>query len=589
MQLHFTSQAQLALNNAKKAAIHCCNSYIGTEHLLLGILQIKEAKLTKLLKKHQISYESLFEEIKLLFGFNKENQALPEYTCTMEEILEDCFTETYRNEKKMIDLDCLTHCLLKAPNNVANELLRRNGVEIDTLISSFTQQSIDIFNHFKELTNLNEKQKKEASCIVQREKELETMIEYLCKKNKANPLLVGEAGVGKSALVEELANRIVHNQVPDPLKNNIIMELSLNSLVAGTKYRGEFEEKIQKLLDTIINYPNIILFIDEIHMMIHAGKAEGSIDVAGVLKPYLARRELRCIGATTLEEYNATIEKDKALKRRFQIIKIEEPPLNDVKAILLAKKSEYEKHHQVSFPQELIEKSLFLANQYLPQYHFPDKALDILDLSCVKAKLASKKEVDEQCLKEAIENLSQIPFSYADKLKNKKMKLEMIFGSALYNQILLRMEKIDAEKKKSPVDVWCILGKNKEDKLKLAKSLSEIYFNYQSELVILDALTLNQNSFLYLKEKIKKAPFQLIYVENFDDLSIQNQHIFDQILHHGKIQWMELELDLSNCLFLLDHRPLTRSLGFIQHQKNENEDYFNFTIEQMNVEKCLER
>lgn len=589
MQLHFTTQAQLALNNAKKAAMNCCNSYIGTEHLLLGILQIKEARLTKLLKKQQITYESLFEEIKLLFGFSKENQALPEYTCTMEEILEDCFTESYRNEKKMIDLDCLSQCLLKAPNNVANELLRRNGVEIEALIAFFNQQSIEILNHFKELTNLCEKQKKEASCIVQREKEIETMIEYLCKKNKANPLLVGEAGVGKSALVEELANRIVNNQVPEPLKNNIIMELSLNTLVAGTKYRGEFEEKIQKLLDTIISYPNIILFIDEIHMMIHAGKAEGSIDVAGVLKPYLARRELRCIGATTLEEYNATIEKDKALKRRFQVIKIEEPPLNDVKTILLSKKAEYEKHHQVSFPKELVENCLSLAKQYLPQYRFPDKALDILDLSCVKAKLAAKKEVDEECLKEAIENLSQIPFCYSEKIKEKKEKLEMLFGTALCHQIILRMEKIDTEKKKYPIDVWNILGKCKEDKLKLAKSLAEIYFNYNSELVMLDGLTLNQNSYIYLKEKTKKAPFQIIYVENFDDLSLQNQHIFDQILHHGKIQWMELELDLSNCLFLLDRNPWARSLGFIQKENNAKNDYFDLVIETMNMEKCLER
>lgn len=589
MQLHFTSQAQLALNNAKKAAIHCCNSYIGTEHLLLGILQIKEAKLTKLLKKHHITYESLFEEIKLLFGFNKENQALPEYTCTMEEILEQCFTESYRNEKKMIDLDCLSSCLLKAPNNVANELLRRNGIEIEELIASFHKQSIDILSHFKELTNLNEKQKNKTSSIVQRDKEIETMIEYLCKKNKANPLLVGEAGVGKSALVEELANRIVHNQVPTPLKNNIIMELSLNSLVAGTKYRGEFEEKIQKLLDTVISFPEVILFIDEIHMIVHAGKAEGSIDVAGVLKPYLARRELRCIGATTLEEYNATIEKDKALKRRFQIIKIEEPPLNDVKTILLSKKTEYEKHHQVTFPQELVENCLSLAKQYLPQYRFPDKALDILDLSCVKAKLASKKEVDEQCLKEAIENLSQIPFCYADKLKNKKEKLESSFNPVLCNQLILRMEKIDSEKRKAPVDVWNIIGNHKEDKLKLAKALAEIYFNYNSELVVLDALTLNQNSFLYLKEKTKKAPFQIIYVENFDELSLQNQHIFNTILHHGKIQWMELELDLSNCLFLLDRNPLTRSLGFIQHENNEKDDYFDLRIETMSVEKCLER
>lgn len=587
MRYHFTSQAQLALNNAKKIAKQCQNSYIGTEHLLLGILDVEQAKLTQLLAPYHITYKSLFDEVVALFGFSKECDGRLEYTCTMDEILQQCLILAHQNQMKMVDLDCLTICLLQAENNVADELLRRNGVEIEEILEEMKMDQLAVLNKFKELRNLNEAQRKNPTSIVQREKEISIMIDILCRKMKANPLLIGEAGVGKSALVEELARRIVNHEVPLELKDCVIYELSLNNLVAGTKYRGEFEEKIQKLLDTVLRFPQVILFIDEIHMMIHAGKAEGSIDVAGVLKPYLARGDLRCIGATTTDEYNSGIEKDRALKRRFQTIKIDEPSLDDVKKMLQCKKQEYERHHHVCFPDELIEDCLQLSQHYLPQLTFPDKAIDVLDLSCVKARMLGQNQVDVGCLQKTIESLSQIPFSFYRKVTEQQALLHPLLDKKTTEKIVERFRYLDeAPNKEGPKDVWLLQGENKEEKRQLAQSLARIFLNQSRELIVLDGPFMGSATLNYLAGKLKKNPFQILYLENYDLLSREMSHLFETVFDQGILQIQESALDFSFSLLLLDSSTQAhRTLGFVQEQKQSQSNLFTVDLRQNSAGK----
>ncbi len=583
MKYHFTSQAQLALNNAKKIAKACQNSYIGTEHLLLGILKQENTKLEEILKKDNVTYDVLYEEVVSLFGFSKDNNTKMEYTCTMDEILQQCLIVAYQNQKKLVDIDCLTLCLLEAENNVANELLRRFYIDVEELKLAFKEQQYTVLDSFKELKNLNLSQSKNPTKIVKREEELETMIDILCRKLKANPLLIGEAGVGKSALVEELAQRINLKQVPEEMVNCVIYELNINSLVAGTKYRGEFEEKIDKLLETVLKYPQVILFIDEIHMMVHAGKAEGSIDVAGVLKPYLARGSFRCIGATTIDEYHNGIEKDRALKRRFQVIKIKEPPLSDVLAMLECKKSEYENHHQVYFPSNLIQNCLDLSMQYLPGLTFPDKAIDVMDLSCVKAKKAGLKSVDLSCIEETIQSISEIPYSFCSKIQEREVELREVFSELDLRRIIQRCKQLDDNKiRNTPYDIWYLQGNNEQYKRSIAELLAKIFLNHEKELTVLDGSLMTLNNLIYLYQKCKKNVFQVLYIESFDHMNTNLLELFQTVFSQGKVQIQDFELNLSHALIIIDSKEKRmKALGFVSNETQRQSSKFSIDTDKL--------
>ncbi|MFR9118098.1 MAG: AAA family ATPase [Merdibacter sp.] len=264
---------------------------------------------------------------------------------------------------------------------------------------------------------------------MEREEQLELLVEILLRREKANPLLVGEAGVGKSALVEALAQRIEAGEIA-ALKDHYIYALDINTLVAGTRYRGDFEEKLKKLIAAFRSHPNAILFIDELHQVIGAGRSEGSIDVASVLKPCLARRQLRCIGATTLEEYERHIEKDPALQRRFQCVRLMEPDPQQTRRILMARCEEYAGFHQVEIAGELIPTMIACADYYLPFGHFPDKALDVLDLSCAYARAHAQDKVDEICVREVIASLSQIPVDVEQRTRQTRGAHPALSGSS---------------------------------------------------------------------------------------------------------------------------------------------------------------
>ena len=301
MNLHFDKQAADIMKDAQLQAKEMGNNYIGSEHLLLAIIQDTTTAFSKLLAKQCVFYFQLKEDLMILFGLQDKEVENIQITQVVEDIVQRSILFAKQRKQKLVDADALSIALLQTPSCVAIEILRRYDINTVEILRDLDHGSFCELDDVKELRNLNKAQNNRD--IVGREHELDLMISVLSRKDKANPLLIGEPGVGKTALVEKLASMMEEKQVPKDLEDAVIYELHLNTLVAGTKYRGDFEEKLQNLINLLQKYPNVILFVDEIHQMIGAGKSEGSIDVSSVLKPYLARGVIRCIGATTVEEY----------------------------------------------------------------------------------------------------------------------------------------------------------------------------------------------------------------------------------------------------------------------------------------------
>ncbi len=407
MNLHFDKQAADIMKDAQLQAKEMGNNYIGSEHLLLAIIQDTTTAFSKLLAKQCVFYFQLKEDLMILFGLQDKEVENIQITQVVEDIVQRSILFAKQRKQKLVDADALSIALLQTPSCVAIEILRRYDINTAEILRDLDHGSFCELDDVKELRNLNKAQNNRD--IVGREHELDLMISVLSRKDKANPLLIGEPGVGKTALVEKLASMMEEKQVPKDLEDAVIYELHLNTLVAGTKYRGDFEEKLQNLINLLQKYPNVILFVDEIHQMIGAGKSEGSIDVSSVLKPYLARGVIRCIGATTVEEYEKYMEQDRALERRFQVIMIKEPDRDRTIAMLEAKRAEYESYHHVHIQPDSIAKIVDYSAYFMPQRKFPDKAIDVLDLACVAAKREHREAVDDILIKRVIELMTDIP------------------------------------------------------------------------------------------------------------------------------------------------------------------------------------
>lgn len=379
MITRFSEQAKVLLNGSIEEALNLGYEYVELEHLFLSFLKLNNP-VNEFLKRKNLTYP------KFLSRCHKNN---------VEEIL--CLPAF-----APIIIDIMDEQIIKAnEQNVAVEVadimkavLKLRGTKLNKIISSFNidnQHLISMFKHNQECrtidlnfgTNLNIKaQQGKIHLVYNRESELSEVMIILNRKNKSNPLLIGEAGVGKTAIIEHLAYQINKNQVPDYLKNINIINLDLSELVAGTKYRGDFEERLNNIIKQVKNNPHVILFIDEIHMILKAGGAEGAIDAANILKPYIARNDIRIIGATTIDEYQKHITKDKALMRRFNIINIKEQDYETNLSTLIKLKKDYEKHYHYSISNQIIKQLLDTSLELFPDRKLPDKALDLIDECC---------------------------------------------------------------------------------------------------------------------------------------------------------------------------------------------------------------
>ena len=451
---NFSEEAQNILVKAKLEMLELKHPYIGTEHLVLSMLNHSE-KIKEKLSSYHLDYEIFKKEIIKVLGIGEKDDSLFLYTPLLKKVINSAILDSKDNNDGLVTTEHLFSSLLEEGEGVAIRIFLSMGIDINAMYEEFATSLIKKAKPKKNRKllieelgiNLNEKVMSNLTDpVIDREKEIERILEILCRRTKNNPILIGNAGVGKTAIVEELAKRIVTNEVPDYLKNKKIISLDMATTVAGTKYRGEFEERMRKILNEIETNDDIILFIDEIHTLVGAGGAEGAIDASNILKPALARGHLRCIGATTVEEYKKFIEKDKALERRFQKVNIEEPSYEKTLEILTKLKPIYEKFHKVILQPELLDEIVKLSAKYIYDRSEPDKSIDIMDEVCSKVSIKETK-IDKEItsLELEIDKLAKLKNSYIienniDKAYTYRKK-EIVLQEKLDNLLLNSIRK----------------------------------------------------------------------------------------------------------------------------------------------------
>ncbi len=469
----FTNRAKQVIKLAKKEAQRLNHNYLGTEHVLLGLLKLGQGVAVNVLRNLNIDFETVRSEVEKLVGYGPEIQVYgdPALTGKVKKVFEFANEEAANLNHNYVGTEHLLLGLLRQTDGVAAQVLENLNVNLKEVrkevlkeLETFNLQlppitsagptpqqgstlggqkpyekgagngandkmpALKAYGH--DLTEMCREGKMDP--VIGRREEIERLILILCRRRKNNPVLVGEAGVGKTAIVEGLAQAIVKGDVPDPLRKKKLITLDLALMIAGTKYRGQFEERIKAVMDEIKKNGNVLLFIDELHTIVGAGAAEGAIDASNILKPALSRGELQCIGATTIDEYRKHIEKDAALERRFQKILIAPPTVDETIEILMGLKPEYEKHHKVFFTNQAINAAAILSDRYIHGRFLPDKAIDLIDEAGAKMRISMmnqpqdigkyEAEIEEvRVAKE--ESISKQEYEKAAKLRDKEKTL----------------------------------------------------------------------------------------------------------------------------------------------------------------------
>jgi len=465
----FTNRAKQVIKLAKKEAQRLNHNYLGTEHVLLGLLKLGQGIAVNVLRNLNLDYETVRQEVERLVGFGPEIQVYgdPALTAKVKKVFEFANEEAASLNHNYVGTEHLLLALLRQTDGVAAQVLENLNVNLKDVRKEVLKE-LETFNlqlppigvgsqpppaggaigkppekggaspdkmpalraYGHDLTELCREGKLDP--VIGRKDEVERLILILCRRRKNNPVLIGEAGVGKTAIVEGLAQAIVKNEVPDHLAKKRLISLDLTLMIAGTKYRGQFEERIKAVMDEIKKNGNILLFIDELHTIVGAGAAEGAIDASNILKPALARGEIQCIGATTLDEYRKHIEKDAALERRFQKIQVAPPSIEESIAILMGLKPKYEDHHRCVYTDAAVKAAIYLSDRYITGRFLPDKAIDLIDEAGAKARIATmhqpqdigkfEAEIEEVRLAKE-DSISRQEYEKAAKLRDKEKTL----------------------------------------------------------------------------------------------------------------------------------------------------------------------
>ncbi len=505
----FTGRANRVLEIAKEFSITHNYSFVGTEHILYGLVKEGEGLASKILSSQGLKPEYVEEEILRIDGVMNTLESDPEFTPRAKRIIENSAKEAMRMGQNYVGTEHILLALMREIDSVAVRILIDTNIDpqrifadllrllsedspvanySDSSFSSSVDTNTPTLNQYgKNLTALAKESKLDP--VIGRKNEIQRIIEILSRRTKNNPVLIGEPGVGKTAVVEGLAQMIVDNKVPEILKNKKVVSLDMSAMVAGAKYRGDFEERLKNVLQEIKKAGNIILFIDEMHTIIGAGAAEGAMDAANILKPLLSRGEIQIIGATTLNEYRKHIEKDAALERRFQTVIVDEPTTEDTVKILSGLKDKYEAHHKVKITDEAIKAAVDLSERYINDRFLPDKAIDLIDEACSKIKLRTvtmpKNILDmenkiEKVSKEKEEAIISQSFEKAAKLRDEEKELKDKVNKARENWKKKEENKeasVNAEDIANVVSAW-----TKIPVTKLTKTESEKLKNLDLEL-----------------------------------------------------------------------------------------------------------
>ncbi len=504
----------------KKEMSELKHPYVGSEHLLLAILHNKDLSITKELSNIDLTYEKFKEELINIVGIGKKNNDMFLYTPLLKRVFNNVIMSN-RGEDRLIEVEDLFISLLDEGDGVANRILLGMNIDIDYLYEkfikkfNFNKKSIKKKMLLEEFSVDMNSRYKSYDPVIGRDNEVDRLIEILLRRTKNNPVLIGDAGVGKTAIVEEFVRRIEEGNVPKKLRNCRVFSLSLSSLIAGTKYRGEFEERINQVIEELVSDEDVIVFIDEIHTLVGAGGAEGAIDASNILKPYLARGDIQIIGATTREEYKKFIESDKALDRRFQKISVDEMSISQTRDVLFNIRDLYGKYHNVSISDEIINKIIDLCDKYVHYGKFPDKAIDIFDEVCAKSSII--EDENDKKIRLYGEELNKI------RLKKNELIVENNFKEAsIYRKKELSLEKkyldlnFDEREKsvlldtlydvvygKTGIPVKSLISFNKED---IINKLNRVVIGQES--VIINMCNIIEK----VNKSIKNVPLSLLLV-----------------------------------------------------------------------------
>ncbi|EGL17109.1 MULTISPECIES: ATP-dependent protease ATP-binding subunit ClpC [Paenibacillus] len=687
----FTERAQKVLSLAQEEAVRLGHNNIGTEHILLGLIREGEGIAAKALVALGLGLEKIQDEVESLIGRGQEQPSNIAYTPRAKKVIELSMDEARKLGHTYVGTEHILLGLIREGEGVAARVLNNLGISLNKARQQVLQllgsSEVVSSNHgsgnnvntptldslARDLTAIAKEGNLDP--VIGRSKEIERVIQVLSRRTKNNPVLIGEPGVGKTAIAEGLAQKIINNEIPETLKDKRVMTLDMGSVVAGTKYRGEFEDRLKKIMDEIRQAGNIILFIDELHTLIGAGGAEGAIDASNILKPALARGELQCIGATTLDEYRKYIEKDAALERRFQPITVDQPTPEEAIQILHGLRDRYEAHHRVKITDEAIEEAVKLSDRYIPDRFLPDKAIDLIDEASSKVRLHSytvppslkeleqkleniRKEKDaavqsqefekaaslrdtEQKLREELDStkndwkekqgrmdtevtpddIAQVVASWTGipvrKLAEEETERLLKMEDILHNRVIGQEEAVKAVSRairraraglkdpKRPMGSFIFLGPTGVGKTELARALAESLFGDENAVIRIDMseyMEKHSTSRLVgappgyvgyeeggqLTEKVRRKPYSVVLLDEIEKAHPEVFNILLQVLEDGRLTDSKgRTVDFRNTLIIMtsnvgaDTIKKNSTLGFTAVQ-DSGKDYNNMKDKVMN-------
>lgn len=545
------------LEIAEQEMLNCHHPYVGTEHLLLALL--KNNNISEICIKYNLTYKNFKKELIKVIGMASKESVNILYTPLLKIVIENA-SKKANKEQKELDEFYLLSSLLNEQDGIALQIVSNMGVDTESLTNEINKPSLI----YQLGVSLNEK---ESDRVYLRDKEINEVMEILLRKNKNNPLLIGHAGVGKTAIAYELAHMIKEGNVPDKLKNKEIVLINTSTLIAGTKYRGEFELRVNNLIKEVMKCKNIILFIDEIHTIVKTGASDGSIDAANILKPYLARGDIKIIGASTYEEYNEYIKKDPALVRRFTPVMVNEPSNKDMLTIMDKVKKNYESFYDLKINKNTIKYLIDITDKYLPNLYNPDKCIEVLDTVCSKKLIdmykdnSKNKIISNEDIYDVIKNRVNISTLREDKINELYDELKEKYNEKTVKNIVNLI-------KDNKFNKYMVLdGLDKNNKIKIIKYISS---KFNINMININCEEYNDDYSLskllsndYLYNKLEEYPFSFIVFNNYDEANKVLYNLIKTMINSGYItNSLNKKLYLNNSIIFLLNNKEESNLGF---------------------------